>query len=134
MTPMRRVLLATLLCATPLTSTPAPASDTLLTHQALRAALRIEPRAAAHGGVVPLPLPARDRSRASGAGAGELARIARDPGPVRVLVGVHRHADLPAVARVLERLGAEPEPFEAIGVLAATVPSGAALTRAVASD
>ena len=36
--------------------------------------------------------------------------------------------------RVLEGLGAEPETFEPIGVLAATVPSGAALARTLGGD
>jgi subtilisin family serine protease len=51
-----------------------------------------------------------------------------------VLVGVTRHSALPGARRVLERLGAEPEAFEPIGVLAATVPSGAALARALRGD
>jgi subtilisin family serine protease len=47
---------------------------------------------------------------------------------------VTRHSALPGVRRALERLGGEPEPFEPIGVLAATVPSGAALARALGGD
>src|SRR5215216_1942081 len=131
---MRRALLATLLCAAPLLSTPAYASQDLLAREALRAAVRLEPRASARGGVVPLPLPERAGARAAAADAGELARIARSAGATRVLVGVRSHADLRGVARVLERLGAEPEAFRPIGVLAATVPSGAALARALGGD
>jgi serine protease len=132
MSRMRRAVLATLLCAAPLLSTPAHASQGLLEHEALRAALRLEPRAAAAGGVVPLPLPEPSSPRA--AGAGELSRVARSAGPTRVLVGVRSHADLPGLARALERLGARPEAFRPIGVLAATVPSGAALVRALGGD
>jgi subtilisin family serine protease len=51
-----------------------------------------------------------------------------------VLVGVREHADLAGVARTLRRLGARPEAFEAIGVLAATAPDGAALARALGGD
>ena len=63
--------------------------------------------------------------------AGELARIAAADGPVRVLVGCATHGDLPGVAGVVRRLGAKPEAFDSIGVLAATVPDGAALVRAL---
>jgi serine protease len=131
---MRRGLLAILLCAAPLGSAPAHAADGLLERQALRETLRLRPQAAGDGGV-PLPLPDRPAPRAIAAAAGgELASIARSTGPVRVLVGVRTHRDLPAVARVLARLGARPETFAPIGVLAATAPSGAALARAARRD
>jgi subtilisin family serine protease len=129
---MRRAALATVLCAAPLLAAPAHAADqTLQERQALRAALRHEPVAASAAPVVPLPLPEPRSARASAASArAELARIARGRGPQRVLVGVRRHSDLSAVRKELARLGAKPEAFESIRVLAATVPSGAALVRA----
>jgi subtilisin family serine protease len=147
------------LCAAPLLAAPAHAfGATLQERQALRAALGHEaataktgraappsaPRAANTGRaaphprrarIVPLPLPERAPSRATAASArAELVRVARAPGPQRVLVGVRRHSDVAAVSRALVRLGAAPEAFESIGVLAATVPSGAGLVRALGAD
>jgi len=113
-------------------SAPAYASDGLLERQALREALRLQPRAAS--GIVPLPLPDVSSPRATAAATGELTQIARTSGPARVLVGVRRHRDLAGVAQALERLGAEPEGFQPMGVLAATAPSGASLARALAGD
>jgi subtilisin family serine protease len=124
MTRMRRAVLATLLCAAPLLAAPAHASEGLLEAKAVRAS----------GVVAPLPLPYERRATASAASAGELARIAAAGGPVRVLVGVREHSDLPGVARLLTRLGARPEAFAPIGVLAATAPDGAALVRALGGD
>jgi subtilisin family serine protease len=126
---MRRAVLAILLCAVPLPAVPAHASQGLVERQALREALHLVPRAAA-GGVVPLPLP----EPRNGGAARASARIARADGPVRVLVGVRAHRDLPGVAQALERLGAAPERFAPIGVLAAAAPSGAALARALGGD
>ncbi len=60
--------------------------------------------------------------------------MARNDGPERVLVGVSRHTDLPGVAAALRRLGAVPEPFTTVGVLAATAPSGSALVAALRDD
>jgi subtilisin family serine protease len=122
MSAMRRAVLAILLCAAPLTAAPAHASDTLLERQALRETLRAE------GARMALPLPT------AGEAAGSIASVARASGRVRVLVGVRDHADLPAVASVMEGLGAKPEAFEAIGVLAATAPDGAALAQALGGD
>jgi subtilisin family serine protease len=119
---MRRAVLAILLCAAPLTAAPAFASQDLLGLEAVRAA-----------GVRTLPL-ADDGPVASVASAGELARIAAARGPVRVLVGARRHGDVAGVARLLRRLGARPDAFRSIGVLAATAPDGAALARALGRD
>jgi subtilisin family serine protease len=129
---MRRAALATVLCAAPLLAAPAHASgETLQERQAMRAALRHQPAAAATGRIVPLPLAASGAQSASAASTrAELTRIARARGPQRVLVGVRRHAHLAGVRRKLARLGAEVEAFRSIGVLAATVPSGPALARA----
>src|SRR5829696_151095 len=119
---MRRAVLAILLCAAPLSAAPAYASQDLLELQALRAA---------HGGgVKSLPLAQGDTASVSTASA----RIASARGPVRVLVGVRDHGDLPGVAGVIERLGVTTEAFDSIGVVAATVPDGAALLRALAGD
>jgi subtilisin family serine protease len=122
MTRMRRAVLAILLCAVPLTAAPAYAAPALVERQALREVMGHE------GARMALPLPDRREASAS------LARVARATGPVRVLVGVREHADLPAVAAELEALGAKPEAFEGIGVLAATAPDGAALAQALGAD
>lgn len=132
---MRRAVLATVLCAVPLLAGSAPAAGSLPERQALRAALHVQAGAASSRHVVPLPLPEPAAGRAtSAASRSGLARIARRRGPQAVLVGVTKHSALMAVKRVLERLGAEPEAFEPIGVLAATVPSGAGLARALGAD
>jgi subtilisin family serine protease len=132
---MRRAVLATVLCAAPLLAGSAQATGDLPEREALRAAVQLEAGSASAGQVLPLPLAGRGTERARAAsGRSELTRIARHAGAQRVLVGVTRHSALPGVRRVLERLGAEPEAFEAIGVLAATVPSGAALDRALRGD
>jgi subtilisin family serine protease len=133
---MRRAALATVLCAAPLLAAPAQASgEPLQELQALRAALTHGPAGASAARIVPLPLPERAFSRSAAASARtELAAIARARGPQRVLVGARSHPDLPGLRRELARLGAAPEAFESIAVLAATVPSGAALVRALAGD
>jgi subtilisin family serine protease len=124
---MRKAVLAILACAAPLASSPALASQSLLDRQALREAERVYPQAAGSSPVVPLPLPASSSQTASIA-------IASNAGPEKVLVGVRAHHQLAGVAGVLESLGATPEAFEPIGVLAATVPSGAELARALDGD
>src|SRR3954462_12660957 len=121
---MRRAVLATLLCVAPLLTAPAYASNALLEGEQLRAV-------GDHDAVVPLPLHG-DLARAGASDS--LASIARDSGSARVFVGVRDRADLPAIAAELERLGARPEPFDSIGVVAATVPDGAALAAALGSD
>jgi subtilisin family serine protease len=131
---MRRAVLAMVLCAAPLLAGPAQAAGNLPEQQALRAALELRAGAASTGQVVPLPLGPRTGTAVPASARSELTRIARGRGPQRVLVGVTRHAALPGVRRVLERLGAEPEAFEPIGVLAATVPSGAAVARGLGAD
>jgi subtilisin family serine protease len=132
---MRRAVLAMVLCAAPLLAGPAHAAGGLQERQALRAAVQLQAGAAGARQVVPLPLPEPRADRAARASArAELGRIARRRGRQRVLVGVTRHTALPGVRAELERLGAEPEAFGSIGVLAATVPSGAALARALGGD
>jgi subtilisin family serine protease len=120
MTPMRRALLAILLCTAPLTAAPAYASNPVLEGEQLRAV------GDSHA-IVPLAL------HYSGTAA-STASVARTDGPVRVLVGVRAQADLPAVAQELRDLGATPESFDSIGVLAARAPDGAALAAALAGD
>ena len=115
---MRRAVLAILLCAAPLMAAPAHASDDLGQLQALRAV-----------GVKSLPLAGRHE-----ASVGGFASIAAATRPVRVLVGVRTHEDLPGVAQTLAGLGGTPEAFDSIGVLAATVPDGEALARALGGD
>jgi Subtilase family len=125
-------VLATFLCAAPLLAGPAQASTGMLERAALREALRMRAHSA-RSAFVALPLPERPRASAAST-SGELARIARSDAPQRLLVGVRAHPDLDAVADKLRALGAEPEPFETIGVLAATVPSGAAAVAALRDD
>jgi subtilisin family serine protease len=132
MMPVRRAVLAMFLCAAPLLAAPVQASTEMLEREALREALRHSPRAAS-GGVVRLPLPEPMRASAASS-SGELARIARSSGPERVLVGLRTHGDADGVAATLRRLGAQPQLFETIGALAATVPSGAAAVAALRGD
>ena len=112
---MRRAVLAISVCAAPLLAAPAHASQDLLGLQALRAA---------HVRSLPLDGSAEPAS----------TRIAARSGRARVLVGVREHADLTGVAKELEDLGARPESFDLIGVLAATVPDGDALAAELADD
>ena len=132
MRPMRRAVLAILLCAAPLTTAPAYASPSLAKLQALRQASRLEAGAASSGGVAALPLSGEPSARASS--VGELTRIARASGPVHLLVGVRRHADLAGVTQLLRSLGATPESFPAMGVLAATAPGGTSVAGALRDD
>lgn len=112
---VRRAVLLTLLCAAPLLAASAQASTTL-ERSALRELLRQDARAASDG-VIRLPLP--DRAPAAWSAA-------RAIGAERVLVGVRSHAHVDAIAAELRALGARPERFTTIGVLAARLPAGAA--------
>jgi subtilisin family serine protease len=129
---VRSAVVAILLCAAPLIAVPADASTSLVDRSALREVLRSQARAAGDG-VLALPLPEEPRAAAA-AGPGELAAIARNAGPERLLVGARTHADLPGLAAKLRRLGARPVAFETIGALAARVPSGAAAMAALRGD
>jgi subtilisin family serine protease len=120
---MRRAVLAILLCAAPLTAAPAYASNPVLDGEQLRAV------GDTHA-IVPLSL----HYDGAASPAASAASVARAKGPVRVLVGLRDRANLAAVAQELRDLGATPQPFDEIGVLAATVPDGAALTSALAGD
>jgi hypothetical protein len=132
---MRKGLLVMLLWAAPLLSAPALASPSLLDRQALREAqTHLGARAAGTWEAAPLPLANSAPQPATIASSSALSRIARRSGPRRVLVGVRAHSQLPGVTRALRRVGAAPEAFEEIGVVAATVPSGAALARAFGGD
>jgi subtilisin family serine protease len=129
---MRRAVLAILLCAAPLTTAPAYASPSLAKLQALRQVSRLDAGAASSGGVAALPLRGEPSARASS--VGELARIARTSGRVHLLVGVRRHADLAGVTQLLRDLGATPESFPEMGVLAATAPGGTSVAGALGRD
>jgi subtilisin family serine protease len=126
-------VLATFLCAAPLFAASAQASTGMLEREAAREALRHGARAAAGGGVVPLPLPESPRASASST-SGELARVARSTGPERLLIGARTHEHLDDLAARVRSLGGEPELFETIGALAATVPSGADAVAALRDD
>ncbi|HLM10598.1 MAG TPA: S8 family serine peptidase [Thermoleophilaceae bacterium] len=128
---MRRAALATFLCAGPLLAATAHASTDLTDRVVLREALRAGARMAGRN-VVRLPLP--EPVRASAAATGELAHVAASRGRTRVLVGVTRHEQLAGVAAELRALGARPHALTTIGVLSATVPSGASLAAALRDD
>jgi subtilisin family serine protease len=131
MTVVRRAVLAGVLCAAPLLAASAQASTGTIEREELRAALSARAHAAG-ASVVPIPLP--ERPRASAAARGELARIASSDGPEHLLVGLRAHEDMDAVAEALRALGAAPERFAISGVIAATVPSGAAAVAALRDD
>src|SRR5215208_5946203 len=134
MSRVRRAVLATFLCAAPLFAATAQASTSMLEREAAREVLRHSARAAnGGGGVVPLPLPEPARASAASASS-ELARVARSAGPERLLIGARTHEDLDRLAAELRSLGAQPELFETIGALAATVPSGAEAVGALRDD
>jgi subtilisin family serine protease len=116
-------VLATFLFAAPFLAGPAAASEDVLDRVALRQVLGQRAQVAASG---PTPLPLPETARASTASESrELTSIAARDGRTRLLVGARSHDDLPAVHAALRRLGARPEVFETIGVVAATVTSGA---------
>jgi subtilisin family serine protease len=129
---VRRAVLVTFLCAAPLLAAPAQASTGILEREALREVLRGRPHAA-RTRALPLPLSGGPVASAS-SNPGELAQIARSQAPVRLLLGLRAHSDLAAVAAELRGLGADPEPFGLIGVLAARVPSGAAAVAVLRHD
>jgi subtilisin family serine protease len=137
----------TILCASALllAAPLAHASSRVLEREALRVTLGSV--SAASTGTLRLPLPepgAEPRTRAArgaaatrgqAAGAASIAAaIAHATGPQHVLVGARTHAGVPPLRATLERLGARVETVDALGVLAATVPSGAALARALTGN
>jgi subtilisin family serine protease len=124
---VRRALLAIFVCAAPLAPAAAEASDAVEDRVALREVVSREARAASGA---PLALPLAGRTDVPSAAAA----VARRAGPARVLVGARSHADVRALAAKLRRLGAEPELFGTIGVLAARAPSGSALVAALRRD
>jgi serine protease len=123
---MRRALPAILVCAAtlaPAAEASAPVEDRV----ALREVMSRQAHAAS-GAIMPLPLTGQDAAPKAS------ASIARAEGPARVLVGARRHADVPALAAKLRRLGAEADALATVGVLAARAPSGAALVAALRRD
>ena len=125
-------MLAVFLCAAPLLAATAQASTGMVERVALREALRQDAHASGNG-VVRLPLPEAPRVSAAAARRG-LARLASSPGPERLLVGVRSHGDVDGVAAKLRALGAEPERFDTIAVLAARVPWAADAIAALRDD
>ena len=110
----------------------AQASTGMVERVALREALRQQAHASGNG-VVKLPLPEPPRVSAAAARSG-LARLASSPGPERLLVGVRAHGDVDGVAASLRALGADPQRFDTIAVLAARVPSAAEAIAALRDD
>lgn len=88
----------------------------------------------AQAATLPRRLPLPEPAGASAAAAAELGSIARSSSPQRLLVGARTHADMPALARLLNGLGAEVQPLDGVGVLAAQVPSGTAAAAALRGD
>ena len=125
-------MLAVFLCAAPLVAATAQASTGMVERVALREALRQHAHASGNG-VVRLPLPEPPRVSAAAARRG-LARLASSPGPERLLVGVRSHGDVDGVAAKLRALGADPQRFDTIAVLAARVPSAAEAIAALRDD
>jgi subtilisin family serine protease len=125
-------VLAVFLCAAPLLAATAQASTGIVERAALREALRQQAHASGNG-VVKLPLPEAPRVSAAAARHG-LARLASTSGPERLLVGVRSHEDVGGVAAKLRALGAAPERFDTIAVLAARVPSAAEAIAALRGD
>jgi subtilisin family serine protease len=105
---------------------PAGASADVIDDVAVREATRAGARAAANG---PLPLPLGGAARAA-----SVSSIAGTRGAVSVLVGARSRRALPALAARLRRLGARPRVLSLSGIVAARVPSGAALARALRTD
>jgi subtilisin family serine protease len=124
---VRRALLAILACAAPLAPAVAEASDAVEDQVVLREVISRQARGAS-GAALPLPLPARAAARNAAVG------IARTDRPARVLVGARSHTDMTALAAKLRRLGADPEPFATVGVLAARAASGSGLVAALRRD
>jgi subtilisin family serine protease len=126
---VRRAALAIILCAVPLLAAPAYASEEVRDRVAMREVLRGQARAAARA-AIPLPLPEAPRASA----ASKTRSIAGDRDSARLLVGVRAHENLRRVAAALRRLGARTEGFQSVGVVAATVHSGAAAVARLRHD
>jgi subtilisin family serine protease len=124
---VRRALLAILACAAPLAPAVAEASEAVEDRVVLREVVSSQARGASRA-AVPLPLPARAPARNAA------VAIAHTDGATQVLVGARSHADMPALAAMLRRLGADLELFGTVGVLAARAPSGSALVAALRRD
>jgi subtilisin family serine protease len=124
---VRRALLAILACAAPLAPAVAEASEAVEDRVVLREVVSSQARGASRA-AVPLPLPARAPARNAA------VAIAHTDGATQVLVGARSHADMPALAARLRRLGADLELFGTVGVLAARAPSGSALVAALRRD
>ena len=62
------------------------------------------------------------------------ARVRQDEGSARLLVGVRRHADVPAVREVLEAEGADVRELGSIGVLVFTADSAAGAAARLSAD
>lgn len=131
---MRRAC-GTLLCALPLlAAVPAHASDGLLERESLRAVMRPSAAASASRAQLRLPLPAYRPLATPSSRTAVPATIATASDSQRVLIGAASYADLPRLRARLEDLGAKVEVVDALGVLTATVPSGAQLAQALNGD
>jgi subtilisin family serine protease len=128
---VKRLVIALPLCAAAVLAAPAQGAAPL-ERAAVRQALHSQAGPASRR-AIPLPLPAPPRAAAAVASR-ELAVLARDRGPGRVLVGLRSHSDRAAVSRAAKRLGAGVSSIDAIGVLAVRAPSVAALTARLRRD
>src|SRR5918996_362311 len=109
---VRSTGLASLICATSLLALPAvaAAAPTVLERAAIRQALRAGANGSA-ASVLRLPLPGRPRPQGHATGR-QLASLARDRAPGRLLVGLSRHRDLNAVRSSLAWRGARVRAIE----------------------
>jgi subtilisin family serine protease len=133
----------TLFCALPLLlAATAHASNGLIEREALRSALRPSAAAAVREH---LRLPLAPAGRCPDAIRGCAAAATSSPGAVpdsiahargrpRVLVGARSYADLPRLRARLRDADAHVETVDALGVLAADAPSGAAVVASLRGD
>jgi subtilisin family serine protease len=128
---VKRLAILVSLCAAAILAVPAQGAVPL-ERAIVRQALHSEARPASRR-AIPLPLPAPPRATAAVA-SHELAVLARDSGPGRVLVGLRAHSDRASVTRTAKRLGAGVRTIDTIGVLAVRAPSVAALTARLRRD
>jgi subtilisin family serine protease len=110
----------------------AAAAPTVLERAAIRQALHAGANGSA-ASALRLPLPERPRAQGHAAGR-QLASLASDRAPGRLLVGLSGHRDLNTVRSSLARKGARVRAIASIGVLAVEAPSVSAVARLLAGD
>jgi subtilisin family serine protease len=123
------------LLGAPLLLLAGPAGTQASSAHGERAALRTALRGAASSSRASgLRLPLPEQGDPATVSASAAARLARRTAPARVLVGLRRHEDAPAVAARLRGLGLRPRLIDALGALAGRAPSPARLVAALRVD